>query len=95
MNGNWFPWSRGSTPQEFVLAWHHIFDILSSNDLDPTRLQWVWSVSYQDVGPFRAEEYRVGENYTHCLGIDGYNYGYTQSWSKWIWPNEVFDNMLN
>jgi hypothetical protein len=95
MNGNWFPWSRGSTPQDFVLAWRHIFDILSSNGLDPTRLQWVWSVSYQDVGTYTAEEYWVGENYTHWLGIDGYNYGFTQSWSKWIWPNEVFDNMLN
>ena len=70
------------------------FDILSSNGLDPIRLQWVWSVSYQDVGLYTVEEYWVGENYTHWLGIDGYNYGLTQSWSKWEWPNEVFDNMM-
>ena len=93
MNGNWYPWSVGSTPNDYVLAWHHTYNILSNKGLDPTRLQWIWSVSGLDVGQYTAEEYWVGENYTHWLGVDGYNWGASQSWSKWQSPNEVFDNM--
>ena len=94
MNGNWYSWSTGSTPNDYVLAWRHTYNILSSKGLDPTRVQWVWSVNAQDVGQYTAEEYWVGDNYTHWLGIDGYNWGSSQSWSKWQWPNEVLDNMM-
>ena len=94
MNGNWYPWSAGSTPDDYVLAWHHIYDMLSNKGLDSTRLQWVWSVANIDVGKYTAEEYWVGENYTDWLGIDGYNNGAGHSWSKWEWPNEVFDTII-
>ena len=95
MNGNWYPWSLGSTPHDYVMAWHHVYDMLSQKDLDSTRLQWIWSVGCIDVGQYTAEEYWVGENYTDWLGIDGYNVGTTHTWSKWQWPNEVFDDMIS
>jgi hypothetical protein len=94
MNGNWYPWSLVSTPSEYVLAWHHVYNMLSSNGLDPTRLQWIWSVGSADVGQYKVEEYWVGENYTQWLGVDGYNSGASETWSHWQWPNEVFDDML-
>ena len=50
--------------------------------LHPTRLQWIWSVNSPDVGQYTTEEYSVGENYTHWLGIDGYNWGSSESRSK-------------
>ncbi len=49
---------------------------------------------HADVDQYTAEQYWVGDNYTDWLGIDGYNWGSSQSWSKWQWPNEVFDNMV-
>ena len=94
MNGNWYSWSTGSTPSDYIAGWRHTYDILSSKGLDPTRLQWIWSVNSPDVGQYTAEEYWVGDNYTHWLGIDGYNWGSSESWSKWMLPNEVFDNMI-
>jgi len=94
MNGNWYPWSIGSTPADYVMAWHHVHDILANKGLDPTRLQWIWSVSNIDVGQYTVEEYWVGENYTDWFGIDGYNVGATQSWSSWQWQNEVFDTII-
>lgn len=93
MNGNWYPWSEGSTPDEYVLAWRHVHDIVSSKDLDSTRLQWVWSVCNEDSTKYTVEEYWVGENYTDWLGIDGYNLGVGHTWSKWVWPEEVFTNI--
>jgi hypothetical protein len=94
MNGNWFPWSQDSTPNDYVLAWRHIHNIFSSKNINSTRLQWIWSVGNNDVGSYTAEEYWVGDNYTNWLGIDGYNLGSTQDWSSWTLPNEIFDNMI-
>jgi hypothetical protein len=94
MNGNWYPWSEGSTPSEYVLAWHHVHDIFSNKSLDATHIQWIWSVNYQDTGSYKAEEYWPGDNYVDWLGIDGYNWGASQSWSSWAWPNQVLDNMV-
>ena len=94
MNGNWYPWSQGALPSDYVLAWRHVHDMLSSKGLDPTRLQWVWCVNNNDVGSYTAEEYWVGENYLDWIGIDGYNFGGSASWSSWIWPNQVFDSMI-
>jgi len=94
MNGNWYPWSVGSTPDEYILAWRHVYDIFSNKSLDATRLQWIWSVNCQDSGNYKAEDYWVGDNYVHWLGLDGYNWGASSSWSKWKSPNEVFDDMI-
>jgi beta-mannanase len=94
MNGNWYPWSVGSTPDEYILAWRHVHDIFSNKSLDSTRPQWIWSVNYQDSGNYKAEEYWVGDNYVDWLGLDGYNWGASSTWSHWKWPNEVFDDMI-
>ncbi|CAF1459411.1 unnamed protein product [Rotaria magnacalcarata] len=94
MNGNWYSWSIGSTPNDYVLAWRHTYNILLNTGIDSTRLQWVWSVNRNDYGQYTAEEYWVGENYTHWLGINGFNGGSSANWSKWEWPNEIFDNMM-
>ena len=94
MNGNWFPWSLGSTPTDFIMAWRHVYNIFSNKGLDSTRLQWVWCVNNQDFGNYTAEDYWVGENYMDWIGVDGYNWGKSQSWFEWAWPTEVFDNMI-
>jgi len=93
MNGNWSPYSLNATPTDFVLAWRRVYIIFASKNLDPTRLQWMWSVNNVDVGEYTAEEYWVGDEYTDWVGIDGYNFGPSQKWHTWIWPNQVFDNM--
>jgi len=94
MNGNWYSWSTGSTPDDYVAGWRHTYEILTNKGLDPTRLQWIWSASAQDIGKYIAEKYWVGENYTHWLGVDEYNWGSSRSWSHWQTPNEVFDNII-
>lgn len=94
MNGNWYPWSSGSTPQQFVAAWIHVHGIFSSKGLNSTSVQWIWCVNNVDVGSHRAEDYWVGENYADWLGIDGYNFGTSQSWGSWLSPSQVFDNMI-
>ncbi|CAF3779384.1 unnamed protein product [Rotaria socialis] len=94
MNGNWYPWSIGSTPQDYVWVWHYIHDLFVNKSLDSTRLQWIWCVNNVDVGSYTAENYWVGEHYVDWMGIDGYNIGTSQSWSSWLNPNQIFDSMI-
>ena len=94
MNGNWYPWSLNSTPSDYILAWRRIHNIFSNKSLNSTRLQWIWCVNNADVGSYTAENYWVGNEYVDWLGIDGYNFGSSQSWSSWSWPNQTFDNMI-
>lgn len=84
----------GSTPSDYILAWRRVHDLLLNKNLTSTRLQWIWCVNNADAGNYTAENYWVGNNYTDWLGIDGYNFGTSQSWSTWLTPNQVFDNML-
>ncbi len=93
MNGDWYPWSLGSTPDEYILAWRHVYDIFSNKSLNSTRLQWIWCVNSQDFGNYTAENYWVGDNYVDWIGIDGYNPGIYRG-HPWAWPNQVFDNMI-
>ncbi len=55
MNGNSYSWSTGSTPNDYIAAWRHTYNILSNKGLDLTRLQWIWSVNAPDVGQYKAE----------------------------------------
>ena len=97
MNGNWYPWSTAmghSTPQDFISVWHHIHAIFSNKSLDSTRLQWIWCVNNADAGGYHAENYWVGNDYTDWQGIDGYNFGISQSGNVWTWPNQTYDRIL-
>ncbi|CAF1362460.1 unnamed protein product [Adineta steineri] len=94
MNGNWYSWSKGSIPNNFVLAWRHTYNILLNKGINATRLQWVWSVASKDYGQYTAEDYWVGANYTDWLGINVFNAGSSANGSKWEWPNEILDNMM-
>ena len=93
MNGNWYPWSLGSTPDEYILAWRYVYTIFLNKGLDPTRLQWIWCVNNEDFGNYTAENYWVGDNYVDWIGIDGYNFGIYRG-HPWAWPTQVFDNMI-
>ena len=98
MNGNWYPWSAamgGSTPNDYIHAFQHTHNLMvNSMGLDLNHVQWVWCVNNADVGGFRAEEYWPGDQFVDWIGIDGYNFGTSQSWSTWVWPNQIFDEMF-
>jgi len=97
MNGNWYPWSAavgGNSPNDYINMWRHVRTIFNGKGLDATRVQWVWNVNTTDVGGFTAEQYYPGDAYVDWVGIDGYNWGASQTWSTWQTPAQVFDNML-
>jgi hypothetical protein len=92
MNGDWFPWdgthnnSAGSFdgPSKFVRAWKRMHDIFAQEGV--TNVAWVWSPDAESV-PAAAwnawTSYYPGDTYVDWVGIDGYNWGTTQTWSSW------------
>lgn len=92
MNGNWYPWGagvNGNTPAEYVAAWRHVHDLFQQ--VGATNVSWVWTPNVlMDSTPTIASLY-PGDAYVNMIGVDGYNWGTSQSWgSTWQTPSQVF-----
>jgi hypothetical protein len=93
MNGNWSSYdgwhnnSPGKTdgPAKFVRAWRHIHGIFQR--VGATNATWVWCPNDRDlpsVGWNHWTNYYPGDAYVDWVGVDGYNWGTTKSWSSWM-----------
>lgn len=97
MNGDWYPWATvhaDATPEDYVRMWRHFHNRLSETALTTTHVQWLWSPNHVDTGEYAAEEYYPGDDYVDWVGVDGYNWGSSQSWSTWQSPVDVFESMV-
>jgi hypothetical protein len=97
MNGNWYPWGAATgsnSPNDYLLMWQRVHGIFWNKNLRASHLQWIWAVNHDDVGGVTAESFYPGDAYVDWIGIDGYNWGSTQSWSSWRTPQEVFGPMI-
>jgi len=102
MNGNWYAWSvaypgSSNTVEDFIAMWQHTYDLVNSRWTGNNRqnVYWLWCPNNADDGGVPAESYYPGDDYVDWLGVDGYNWGATQSWgSQWTSPSDVFDNMM-
>jgi hypothetical protein len=92
MNGNWSshdgshnnPAGTTDGPRLYVAAWRHIHDLFRAEGA--SNAVWVWSPNASDVpaaGWNHWTRYYPGDSYVDWVGIDGYNWGTTQSWSSW------------
>lgn len=84
MNGDWTPWSL--RPAAYISAWRHIHNIFVARGA--TNVRWVWSPNNEPSSTIKS--YYPGENYVDVVGIDGYNWGTSQSWSRWQTFTDVF-----
>lgn len=90
MNGNWYAWSGtkvGNDPTVFVAAWRHIHDIFTAVGVH--NAAWVWAPNADshpggtDVTSWNSwRNYYPGDAYVDWVGIDGYNWGATDSWQS-------------
>ena len=97
MNGNWYPWSaevNGNTADQYVAAWRHVHDIFQR--VGATNVTWVWTPNViMGATPTLASLY-PGDAYVDVIGMDGYNWGTSQSWgSAWQTPSQVFGPTLS
>jgi beta-mannanase len=100
MNGNWYPWCvgvNGNTAAQYVSAWQRVANIFRQEGA--TNVRWVWSpnvggAKHGRKGATVSTQYNTmypGDGYVDWIGMDGYNWGTSQSWSSWMDLPAVFD----
>lgn len=100
MNTDWTPWGigkQGNTADNHKLFWRHVIN--KFRDAGATNVKWIWSAN---VRPWNASTLYgsyanifPGADYVDYLGLDGYNWGTSQSWSSWQTFREVFESSYN
>ncbi len=96
MNGNWTPWSEqvnGNKAGEFVQVWRHVHDIFKA--VGATNVTWMWCPNINYPGSIRLSELYPGNAYVDWTGMDGFNWGTTTQYSKWLTFSQVFNSTYN
>jgi hypothetical protein len=91
MNGDWFAWGgpqNNNDTSGFISAWRRIHDIFAAQGVN--NVAWVWAPNADSkpggIDPTSWNNWRKyypGDAYVDWVGIDGYNWGSSQSWSSW------------
>lgn len=92
-NGDWFSWAMGkpeNKPADYVRAFRHLVDVFRAEHV--TNVQWEYNVNYESSAGATLMDGYPGDDYVDLLGIDGYNWGTTQSWSSWRSFRATFDH---
>ena len=96
MNNKDLEWSvrySGSSPQDFIKAWRHIHDIFVEEKA--TNIVWVFCPNTKDQTSVSYGSIYPGDRYVDWIGIDGYNWGTSHSWSQWSSFAGVFTSSYN
>lgn len=91
MNGSWYPWAagvNGNSSVNYIAAWRHVHDRFAA--AGATNVRWVWSPNVVFPGSTPLDSLYPGDAYVDWVGLDGYNWGTSQSWSSWQSLGDVF-----
>lgn len=81
MNGNWYPWSDDATL--YKQAFRYVVDRFRSQNVN--NVSWMFAPNHNDGGTGRDyKNYFPGAAYVDCLGISGYNFGYSVQFNT-VW----------
>lgn len=93
MNGDWYPWAGQSMgPGIYQNVYRHIWRIFS--DAGAENVRWVFSINAENVPA--ENDYAScypGDSFVDYIGLDGYNWGTTQSWSSWKGFDSIFGDV--
>jgi len=97
MNADWSPWgvgNNGNNDQNERQFWRHV--VQKFRDAGATNVSWIWA---PNVEPWNAlysyAQLYPGNDYVDYVGLDGYNWGTSQSWSEWQSFREVYESSYN
>lgn len=97
-NGDWYPWAPACgefAPEAYVRVWRRLHRAVSRAGVTENHVSWIWAVNHVDVGGVTAESLFPGDDVVDLVGVDGFNWGASQSWSRWRSPDRVFGEMLD
>lgn len=95
MNGNWYPWcerTNGNKPGEYVKAWRHVRSIF--DQVKVTNATWIWCPNVTYYGSTDLVSLYPGDDVVDWLGIDGYNFGPSDSDHHWKGFYDLFGTTL-
>jgi len=84
MNNQQNEWSvpyTGSSSDDFIAAWRHIYTIFKQEKA--TKVIWVFCPNVPDNASVPYKKLYPGNKFVDWIGLDGYNWGTSQSWSQW------------
>lgn len=93
-----YPWgivNNDKKPEKYIKAFRHVHDIFKK--AGATNVKWVWCFNnYPNPNEFwnNWDQAYPGDEYVDWIGIDGYNWGTTQSWSGWQSFKEMFRDQV-
>lgn len=91
MNGDWYPWAEGVNSNgagDHAAAWRHVVGVFRRAKV--TNVTWSWSANVPYPGSTPLSSLYPGDAYVDRVGLDGYNFGTTQSWSTWQSFGDLF-----
>jgi endoglucanase len=93
MNGDWYPWSgRKIGNKTYLGMFRHIHDVFDKAGVQNVR--WVFSINAENIPPENAYAgCYPGDRYVDYIGLDGYNWGGTQGWSRWRSFRDIFSGV--
>jgi mannan endo-1,4-beta-mannosidase len=95
MNGNWYSWgNQHSSPKAFVAAWRHIVTVFRAAGAE--NVIWLWTVNIIDnsVPIPDPAPWWPGSSYVTWVGIDGYYYSPSWTFSQVFGPTIVDVRLL-
>jgi len=97
-NGDWYPWGTANNdrnPELFVKAHRHV--VRRFREAGAHQVQWVWCFNNASTPQAAWNDPRAawpGDEFVDWIGIDGYNFGTSRSWSRWTPFADVFANAV-
>jgi hypothetical protein len=93
MNGDWYPWAGIKIgPEKYRSMFRHarrVFDEAGAGNV-----RWVFSINAENVPPENTYAgCYPGDPQVDYIGLDGYNWGTTQSWSRWRSFRDIFSRV--
>jgi beta-mannanase len=93
MNGDWYPWSGQKIGSE---KYQHLFRYVRKifDEVRAENVRWVFSINAENIP--QENVYRdcyPGDRFVDYIGLDGYNWGTTQSWSRWKSFRDIFSGI--
>jgi hypothetical protein len=92
MNGNWSSWGNTHTsPATFVAAWRHIVNVV--REAGAGNVTWMWTVNIVNndvtVPIPNPKDWWPGRSYVNWVGVDGYYYNSSATFSSLFGPTLV------
>ena len=81
MNAYWYSWGYGHLPAStFVAAWRHIVTLFRHQGT--SNVTWLWTLQADEQGTGPIASWWPGEKYVTWVGIDGYYYRPSETFSS-------------